>query len=210
MCLEVSGDFACFTRPELSVERVSYDFITPSSARAIYSAIFWKPAIRWRIRRIDVLSPVKYHYICRNELDKVGVCSSIEEHRQIRNSVILKDVKYRIHADMEFINPEDRIGDTQCAFRTDESPGKYLAIFERRASKGQCFKTPYFGCREFTCDFELVDSKSSFNAPEELKGTKDYGFVLYDIDYDNGNTPQYYRAIMVNGIVQVPGERVYS
>ena len=141
-CLEVWGDMACFTRPELKVERVSYDVITPSAARAIFDAIFWKPAIRWEVTKIEILNPIKWASIRRNEVGALGRLSTsaiyIEEKRQQRNSLLLKDVRYRIYAKLVFIPFEQR-KDTPRENVTDENPGKYNAMFERRASRGQCF-----------------------------------------------------------------------
>ena len=165
-CLEVKGDYACFTRPEMKVERVSYDVITPSAARAIFEAIFWKPAIRWRIRKIEVLNPFTWVSVRRNEVGMVASERSggifIEDARQQRAALFLRDVAYRLHAELEFIPFAERstvIRPVPQAlqdpyeveeFRKDENPGKYYGIFERRARKGQCFNQPYLGCREFS------------------------------------------------------------
>jgi CRISPR-associated protein Cas5d len=106
-CLEVAGDYACFTRPEMKVERVSYDIITPSAARAIYEAIFWKPAIRWRPTKVEILNPIRWTSVRRNEVGSVMSDRSdglfIEENRQQRAGLFLRDVAYRIHAELEFI-----------------------------------------------------------------------------------------------------------
>ena len=171
-CLEVKGDYACFTRPEMKVERVSYDVITPSSARGIFEAIFWKPAINWKIRKIEVLRPIKWVSVRRNE---VGATASersnglfIEDNRQQRAGLFLQNVAYRLHAELEFIPPEKRpkvirplaesLYETaeKAEWQKDENPGKYNAMFERRARKGQCFNQPYLGCRKFSCEFRLT------------------------------------------------------
>jgi CRISPR-associated protein Cas5d len=180
-CLEVVGDYACFTRPEMKVERVSYDVITPSAARAIYEAIFWKPAVRWRPTKIEVLNPIRWTSVRRNEVGSVMSDRSdglfIEDNRQQRAGLFLRDVAYRIHSELEFLpaekratvrNPtpdslipvEEKSGDGK-----DENPGKYNAMFERRARKGQCFNQPYLGCREFSCSFRLVDDLAKERAP---------------------------------------------
>lgn len=219
-CLEVWGPMACFTRPELKVERVSYDVITPSAARAIFESIFWKPAIFWQITKIEVLNPIKWMSVRRNEVGAVASKNPIfiEEKRKQKNSLMLQDVRYRIYAKLEFIptwkrkdskNPEIDKEEVE-QLRKDENPGKYNAMFERRASKGQCFNQPYLGTRECVASFRLVDVKS-----EELclpiGDSKDLGLMLYDMDFkndDKGNwktaDATFYRAEMVNGVINVP------
>ncbi|MFB3886687.1 MAG: type I-C CRISPR-associated protein Cas5c [Thermodesulfobacteriota bacterium] len=222
-CLEVWGDYACFTRPEMKVERVSYDVITPSAARAVFEAIFWKPAVRWHMRQIEVLAPIRWISVRRNE---VGIIMSdrsngifIEDQRQQRAGLFLRDVRYRLYAELEFIHPSRRAKVMNVVpdclhdeweneeLRKDENPGKYNAIFERRARKGQCFNQPYFGCREFSCYFELVDdpvtASTQFPPVDE---SRDLGFMLYDIDFSDPNSPQptFFRAHMDKGLVKVP------
>lgn len=206
-CLEIWGDYACFTRPEFKVERVSYDIITPSAARAIFESIFWKPAIRWVITRIEVLNPIKWTNIRRNEVGALAgkVPIYIEDKRQQKNALILKDVRYRIWAHMEFIPVKNRKG-KQKGESENESPGKYLAMFERRASKGQCFTTPYLGCREFTANFRLVNSKAEVLTPP-LKEDRDFQYMLYDMDFAHNEKcpdPIFYRAIMNHGVINIP------
>lgn len=216
-CLEVSGPYACFTRPEMKVERVSYDVITPSAARAIFDAILWKPAIRWHIKRIEVLAPIRWISVRRNEVGKVASPRSsgilIEDDRQQRAGLFLRDVKYRLYAEFEFIPPDQRgkvfnpvpdyLVDAEDAaeLRKDESPAKYAAMFERRAKKGQCFNQPYFGCREFAVDFLLLDLAAHPAPP--IDETRDLGWMLYDLDYtDPANIkPQFFRAEMKRGVV---------
>ncbi|SHF68335.1 CRISPR-associated protein, Cas5d family [Bacteroides luti] len=219
-CLEVWGDFACFTRPEMKVERVSYDVITPSSARSIFEAIFWKPAIKWQVTKIEVLNPINWISIRRNE---VGALMServsnlfIEDNRQQRAGLLLKDVRYRIYAELIFIRPSERIQTTRIVsdeladkeekelYKKDENPGKYNAMFERRARKGQCFNQPYLGCREFSANFKLVDTGLSLKEP--INESRDMGFMLYDMDFTNVKDPQamFYRAQMQNGVITVP------
>lgn len=221
-CLEVWGDYACFTRPEMKVERVSYDVITPSAARAIFEAIFWKPAFYWKMKKIEVLNPIKWINLRRNEVGAVAGKSEspiyIEEKRQQRAGLFLRDVKYRIYADLVFIPPQNR-QETQRPLpeylldsieknelmedRGNENPAKYNAMFERRAKKGQCFFQPYFGCREFSCFFKPVDLEREFAQP--IPESRDLGFMLYDMDYsDNNIKPAFFRAKMENGVIVLP------
>lgn len=198
-CLEVWGPLACFTRPELKVERVSYDIITPSAARAVFEAIFWKPAIHWQVTRIEVLNDIQWISVRRNEVGAVAGKSPIfiEDKRQQKNSLMLRDVHYRIWAKLEFI-PKWK--------RKDENPGKYNAMFERRASKGQCFTQPYLGTRECSASFRLVNpEKDIMEAP--ISESRDLGIMLYDMDFDKDpkNPPaMFYRAKMESGVILVP------
>lgn len=222
-CLDVKGDYACFTRPEMKVERVSYDVITPSAARALFSAIFWKPAIKWNVKKIEVLSPIKWISVRRNEVKSKANKSQdnifIEDDRTQRAGLFLRDVHYRIYAEMEFIpvekrpkssfeTPEALINEKeQSDYRKDENPGKYHAMFERRAKKGQCFNQPYLGCREFSCEFKFVDDPEK--VAEEFPAiaeSRDLGFMLYDMDFSDPKDikPAFFRAVMENGIVNVP------
>lgn len=196
--LRVWGDYALFTRPEMKVERVSYDVMTPSAARGIMEAVYWKPAIRWIIDRIHVLNPVRFENIRRNELanrvsvkktdmeNNKPVCRYIEDDRQQRASMVLRNVDYVIEAHFDVIGQDD------------SEPGKHLAIFERRAKKGQCFHRPYFGCREFPVNFEWCDEPPVSYYQEE---NRDLGFMLHDIDFDNDMTPLFFRACMKRGII---------
>ena len=207
-CLEVWGPIACFTRPELKVERVSYDVITPSAARAIFEAIFWKPAIHWQVTKIEVLNPIKWTSIRRNE---VGATASknpiyIEEKRQQKNTLMLQNVRYRLWAKLEFIPIRKRKEQTNSEEHPDENPAKYNAMFERRASKGQCFNQPYLGTRECSASFKLVDpEKDALDAP--INESRDLGIMLYDMDFAANlkNPPaMFYRAKMDNGVIIVP------
>ena len=207
-CLEVWGTYACFTRPELKVERVSYDVITPSAARAIFEAIFWKPALRWEVTKIEVLNPIKWDSVRRNE---VGALASINKRQiyacdfiQQRNTLLLKDVRYRIYAKLVYIPVGKRQLQTKNPGK-DENPMKYYSMFERRAKQGQCFTQPYLGCREFACYFQLVDStKAELKAP--ISESTDLGIMLYDMDFSNSEKimPMFFRAKMLNGIIIVP------
>lgn len=218
-CLEVWGDYACFTRPEMKVERVSYDVITPSAARAVFEAIFWKPAVKWHVTRIEVLNPVKWISVRRNEVGSLMSHRAqqlfIEDNRQQRAGLFLKDVRYRLYAELEFIAPQNRIKTGNYAddaladdaerdsIKADENPGKYNAMFERRAKKGQCFSRPYLGCREFAADFKFVENPVKSDGIEE---DRDLGFMLYDMDFSNPHDPQamFYRARMQRGVIIVP------
>lgn len=215
-CLEVWGAYACFTRPELKVERVSYDVMTPSAARAIFESIFWKPAIRWQVTKIEVLNPIKWCNIRRNEVGSVASKNPIyiEDKRQQKNSLLLQDVRYRIWAKLEFIPQWKRKesknplidGEEVELLRKDENPGKYNAMFERRARKGQCFNQPYLGTREFSASFRLVDSKNDV-LDNPIQESRDLGLMLYDMDFEkNVEKPDamFYRAKMENGVIIVP------
>lgn len=236
-CLEVSGPYACFTRPEMKVERVSYDVITPSAARAIFDAILWKPAIRWHVKRIEVLSPIRWISVRRNEVGKVasprsaGIFIDDGKTRQQRAGLFLRDVKYHLFAEFEFIPPEKRgkvfnpvpewLVDAEDAQdlkkpenRPDEKEAKYAAMFERRAKKGQCFNQPYLGCREFAAEFRLVNLQTEPTAwPEECRirdlgfgEPRDLGWMLYDMDFSEPSDPKpmFFRARLNNGVIQVP------
>ncbi len=213
-CLEVWGDIACFTRPELKVERVSYDVITPSAARAIFEAIFWKPAIHWQVTKIEVINPIKWTSIRRNEVGAVAGKSVIfiEEKRQQKNTLMLKDVRYRIWAKMEYVPVAKRKEKGDVFSRepgADENPRKYYEMFERRASRGQCFNQPYLGTRECTAAFRLVDMENEElkpALPAEQGGNRDLGIMLYDMDFSNSKDiqPMFYRAEMRDGVIIVP------
>ncbi len=213
-CLEVWGDMACFTRPELKVERVSYDVITPSAARAIFEAIFWKPAIHWQITKIEILNPITWTSVRRNEVGAVAGKTPIyiEDKRQQKNSLLLKDVRYRIWAKMEYRSVAKRMAEDDLFTHkpgNDENPMKYYQMFERRASKGQCFNQPYLGTREFSAAFRLVDTVSETLTPAlspEQGGDRDLGIMLYDMDYTDKNDIQamFYRAEMKHGVIIVP------
>ncbi len=208
-CLELSGPYACFTRPEMKVERVSYDVMTPSAARACFEAILWKPAMRWHVRRIEILRPIRWLNLRRNEVS--GVVSSskvetamrngvgdlaqyIEDERQQRAGLFLRDVAYRVHADLEVLP----------GAAPDNTPMKFQEMFERRANKGQCVNQPYLGCREFAAAFRLVSDLDG--EPPAIPETRDLGFMLHDLDFTQPADPQprFFRARMENGVVKVP------
>ncbi len=211
-CLEVWGDLACFTRPELKVERVSYDVITPSAARAIFEAIlFKKGAMRWQVTRIEVLNPIKWTSIRRNEVGALAALSSsgiyIEDNRQQRNALMLCDVRYRIYAKLVYIpvskrRPEDQTREAG----DDENPQKYYKMFERRAKSGQCFTQPYLGTRECTAFWEWKEPSTLMSLKSPLQEDRDLGIMLYDMDYTNPKniTPLFYRPQMRQGVIDVP------
>lgn len=220
-CLEVWGDMACFTRPEFKVERVSYDIITPSAARAIFEAILFKKyAMRWQVTKIEVLNPIKWTSIRRNEVGKVASVINkkpiyIDEvndkgkliNRQQKNTLALRDVRYRIWAKLVFIPMKDRPKEAFAKHQPggDENPMKYYQMFERRASQGQCFTQPYLGTREFAASWRMVDTVKESLSPA-IPETKDLGIMLYDMDYSNPKDIQamFYRPQMNNGVVIVP------
>jgi CRISPR-associated protein Cas5d len=208
-CLEVSGDYACFTRPEMKVERVSYDVITPSAARAVFEAILWKPAVQWHIRKVEVLKPVRWMNLRRNEVASVVSVSNvksamtkgtgqlglnIEDDRQQRAGLFLRDVAYRLHADMEFIQTRDQQGNAR----------KYEEMFERRAQKGQCVNQPYLGCREFAAHFRLVEDPEK--EPPPIGMDEKLGYMLHDLDFSDPSDPQprFFRAEVKGGVMEVP------
>lgn len=211
-CLEVWGPWACFTRPEFKVERVSYEVITPSSVRSIFESIFWKPAIRWEVTKIELLAPIKWHTIMRNEVGAVASKKMepiyIEEKRQQKNALILRDVHYRIYARMVFIPLRDRKNVVDRGYnRSDENPKKYQEMFERRASKGQCFNQPYLGTREFSAFFKLIPNDVEKSAPISLN--KELGYMLYDMDFDGDPVkpgPMFFKCEIKDGVITVPSK----
>ncbi|WP_183753811.1 type I-C CRISPR-associated protein Cas5c [Pseudochelatococcus contaminans] len=207
--LAVSGDHACFTRPELKVERVSYDLITPSAARGILEAVHWRPSIRWVIDAIHILRPIKFQSIRRNEVGhkapagKVrsamnrgsldGLQLLVDEDRQQRASTVLVDVAYVIEAHFVLT---DKAG-------PDDTEGKHLDIFNRRATRGQCFNQPCLGTREFAARFSLLPAGDPL--PKAIDETRDLGLMLWDIDHEAPGRPSlFFRAKLENGIVRVP------
>jgi len=213
----------------MKVERVSYEVPTPSAVRAVFEALFWKPAIRWQVDKIKVLNPIKWISVRRNELGAVMSPRSdglfIEEHRQQRAGLFLRDVRYRFYAVLQYLPVSDRspakqpslpggwpLASEEAQIRDskidhqDETPGKYLAMFERRARNGQCFTQPYLGCREFSCHFRLVDPRAEGEV-DGIDETRDLGYMLYDMDFSDVENPQpmFFRAHLEQGQVRVPG-----
>jgi CRISPR-associated protein Cas5d len=230
-CLEISGEFACFTRPEMKVERVSYDVITPAAARAIFEAILWKPAIRWQVSKIEVLNPIKWINVRRNEVGSVTSTRNVEnamkssagqlglyveDERQQRAGLFLRDVRYRIHASFKLRDPSFHKPDfphlnkrvvNEGEEDLDREPDlavKFMSMFERRATKGQCVNQPYLGCREFAATFALVDP--DFLSQMPIPESRELGYMLYDMDYKDltDPKPRFFRAQLVNGVINVP------
>ena len=198
--LKVWGDFACFTRPEMKAERVSYSVMTPSAARGILEAIFWKPQFTWIMKSIAVLNPIKFYSVLRNEVSsKMSERSSAstgghyyaEEDRTQRHTLALRDVAYIITADVKV---KDGV---------DEDPAKFRDQFRRRIKKGKFFHHPYFGNREFPVRFSLPDGSEK---PQALND--DLGRMLLDIQYEEGNsgrgTPVFFDAKLENGVLEIP------
>jgi len=189
------GPIACFTRPEMKAERVSYEVMTPSAARGVLESILWKPAIVWRIHSIDVLAPIRWISFRRNEVNDRASTKSLEffadERRAQRNTVALRDVDYVVTASFrmsEAAGPEDNLK-------------KFEEMFSRRLEKGQHFKPPYLGCREFAADVEA--------APEAVitfeKADRPLGLMLYDMEFSRGAArPLFFHARLRDGVLRVP------
>ncbi|MEX2643276.1 MAG: type I-C CRISPR-associated protein Cas5c [Acetobacterales bacterium] len=206
--LRVSGDFACFTRPEMKAERYSYDVITPPAARGILEAIHWKPAIVWEITRIHVLKPIRFTSIRRNEVaQKIPVAkvrramrggttadlALVADHERVqRAATVLLDVDYVIEAEFR-MTPKAGPGD---------NPGKHIDSFNRRARRGQCFHQPCLGTREFDARFTLIEPEASL--PPAISETRDLGIMLWDIDHAGDRSSLFFRARMIDGVVDVP------
>lgn len=201
--VKVWGEYALFTQPEMKVERFSYPVMSPSAARGILESIFWKPEFQWIVKEIHVMKPIRYQSILRNEVSKVipertmiGKQRSdyyVDDDRQQRNSLVLRDVMYKIVADIELTE------------RATENIAKYRDIFRRRVKKGQCFQRPYLGCREFAAFFAEVE-------PDELTLPLDYdiGTMLFDLQYptspEKSAVPVFFDAYVKQGILQVPSD----
>ncbi|MBD1549417.1 type I-C CRISPR-associated protein Cas5c [Roseibium aggregatum] len=217
--LKVWGNHGCFTRPEMKVERVSYDVMTPSAARGILEAIHWKPAIRWVIDAIHVLEPIRFQSIRRNEVGQkapagkiksamkrgnlAGLQVLVDEDRQQRAATVLVKPAYVIEAHFELTK---KVG-------SDDNEGKHLDIFNRRAGRGQCFHQPCLGTREFAAHFELIPPDGPLPECEERDKTpdlgfglpRDLGFMLWDIDHEAPGRPSlFFRARLEDGVVRVP------
>lgn len=231
--LHVWGDYACFTRPELKAERMTYEVMTPSAARGILTAIYWKPQFNWVIDRIHVLKPIRTMQIRRNELANKMVTPAsdvmkgnktallginIEENRQQRSATILKDVSYVIDAHVEVLEEETGV----C------SVAKHLEMFKRRARTGQCFHSPYFGNREFPVMFKLIENGEDMPESElpSNQSNRSFGLMLHDMVYqDNANgsvicahtgkkqiaEARFFMAQLINGVLSVPNiKKTYS
>ncbi len=204
--MEVWGEYGCFSRPEMKVERVSYDVMTPSAARGILEAVFWHPGLRWRVDRIYVLSPIRFASIRRNEVKSKILATVVKaaaqggggplylaasEDIQQRAATVLQDVHYVIEAHFEMT---DRAAPS-------DNPGKFQDIMTRRLEKGQCYHQPCFGTREFPARFRLWPSESVPTIPD----TRDLGYMLFDMDYSDPADirPLFFRAQLENGVLDV-------
>lgn len=207
--LEVWGDYALFTRPELKVEKVSYDVMTPSAARGILEAVFWHPGMRWVVDRIHVCAPIQFTNVRRNEVKATASARSAKvvmesgegplylatpDIIQQRASLVLQKVHYVIDAHFEM---------TDKAAPSD-NPGKFQDIMKRRIARGQCYHQPCFGCREFPAHFGPCETIPP--CPPELKGERDLGWMLYDMDYSNPQDiqPRFFRGTLKDGVLHVP------
>lgn len=204
--VRVSGEFACFTRPETKVERFSYPVMTPSAARNVLDAICWRPQMRWIVTRITVLKPIRFMSVLRNEVQsKVSPAAVKKWMRDAstyeplvagagngtdgtpRNSTLLRDVAYWIEA---YPHVFDTSG--------DNTPTKYVAMLQRRVEKGQCFQRPYLGCREFAAEFGPVQTE---DAP--IPDSMEMGRMLYDIAFlPSGNRATFFEAKLENGVME--------
>jgi CRISPR-associated protein Cas5d len=205
--LRVWGDRACFTRPEMKAERLSYDVMTPSAARGVLEAIYWKPQIAWRIDRIHVLSPIRFSSVRRNEvaspiLETVAreamksgrgrLALYADDDRQQRATTHLRDVDYVVEAHFVLVE-------------RSESAAKHFDVARRRIERGQTFHHPYLGCREFPASFSWVESAEAIPPPpDELRGERDLGYMLHDIDHPGGRTPRFFPARLLDGVLDVP------
>lgn len=210
--VEVWGDYACFSRPELKIERFSYECMTPSAARGVLESIYWHPGLLWKVDRIYVLSPIEYTNIRRNELKSKVSCTKAKsaltgknvelsiiaaKDIQQRAASVLKNVHYVIEAHFEL---------TKNANASD-NPGKFQDIMRRRLEKGQCYHQPYLGCREFPAKFRKWD----FDSVPTADITKSLGFMLYDMDYSDKNNikPMFFNANINNGVLDVADCEVF-
>ena len=210
--LEVWGDYACFSRPEMKVERVSYDVITPSAARGLIEAIFWHPGMRWVIDRIQVCSPIRFTNIRRNEVKDVISARNVRtvmekgagelflatpDSIQQRAAMILKDVRYILDAHFELTDKA----------APGDNAGKFQEMTRRRIEKGQFYHQPCFGTREFPAHFQPCGERPP--CPEELKGEKDLGWMLLDMDHSDPADirPIFFRAVMQDGVILTPDPR---
>lgn len=207
--IRVWGDYALFSRPELKVERCSYDVITPSAARGILDAVYWHPGMKWVIDKIYVKKPIRFTSVRRNEIErKISASNVMQVYNGAkkplflstkadivqRASLLLCDVEYVIEAHFEM---------TSKANKTD-NPGKFKDIIMRRFRRGECFQMPYFGCREFPANFCLCEEENIKTAYEDVE-EKDLGYMLFDIDYTDKNDlkPMFFRAVMKKGVLDL-------
>ena len=207
--LEVWGDYACFTRPEMKTERVSYDVMTPSAARGLLEAVYWHPGMRWAVDRIRVCAPIRFTNLRRNEVKATINARSVRtvmergkgelwlaapEEIQQRAAMLLRDVRYVIEAHFDLTDKA----------APGDNPGKFQDIMRRRVERGQFYHQPCFGCREFPAHFRACEELPP--CPEELKGERDLGYVLWDMDYSDPENivPLFFRAKLKDGVLEVP------
>lgn len=208
--LEVWGDYACFTRPELKTERVSYDVMTPSAARGLLEAIYWHPGMHWIIDSIHVCAPIRFTNLRRNEVKSTVSARSARaamergtgelylvtsQDIQQRAAMLLREVHYVIQAHFELL-PEQAT--------PSDNAGKFQDIIKRRIKRGQCYHPPYFGCREFPANFKACETRPA--CPDELRGERDLGYMLWDLDYSDPENivPLFFRAKLRDGVLNVP------
>ena len=212
--VRVSGPYACFSRPEMKVERVSYEVMTPSAARGILDAILWRPEMRWVVHAIEILRPVRFISFRRNEVQSKIAPGTVKkwiknpetfqpqlagagsEDATPRNTLALRDVAYVIEAEPRIFHPN-----------AENTPMKYIGMFERRVENGQCFHRPYLGCREFACRFEPPVPKEE---PEDVR--LDLGIMLYDIICESQGSykPVFFHASVSHGVMKVSPEAVLN
>ncbi len=212
--IEAWGERALFTRPELSVERVTYDVITPSAARGLIESVYWHPGMCYVIDRIHVINPIQFSSVRRSEVKEKASAVNMRkavlgskdlpyissQENTLRASLILTDVRYVV--DAHFVMTDKA--------KPEDNPGKFCDILKRRLRKGQCYSHPYFGCREFPANVSLLEGELPPGAYDDAP-ERDFGIMLYDMDYSNSEdiTPMFYRAVMRNGIIDVAGSEVY-
>ena len=206
--MEVWGDYACWSRPELKTERYSYDVPTPSGARGMLESVYWHPGLRWHIDKVYVMNPIRFTNLRRNEVKSKILASAIlseangkaasyidrNEDIQQRATTMLRDVHYVIEAHFEMTDKAS----------ASDNPGKFQDIIKRRLERGQCYSMPYFGTREFPAHFRRCTELPP--CPDELKGVRDLGWMLLDMDYTNPQniTPRFFRASLTDGVMVVP------
>lgn len=210
--MEVWGEYACFSRPELKTERFSYDCMTPSAARGLLEAVFWHPGLKWIVDKIYILSPIEFTNIRRNEVKSklshkkaksamtgknVDLYIDTTSDIQQRAATVLKNIHYVIEAHFEITDNANK----------SDNPGKFQDMMRRRLEKGQCYHQPYLGCREFPAKFRRWE----FDTVPTVDITKDLGFMLYDMDYSDINsiTPMFFKARIENGVLDLKVSEVY-
>ncbi len=203
LSVRASGPLACFTRPELKTERVSYEVPTPSAVRGLLEAIFWKPGLRWHIRRIHVLNPIRFVSFKRNEVFSKASAPAAkvvseggeinhyfaDDDRAQRHTLALRDVDYLFEA---YMTLTERAG-------PGDNMTKFVDMFERRVARGQHFHQPYFGCREF-----VADVRPREGVPIAIDDSRDLGIMLWDLEFGKVHRPRFFKAQLSRGVVDVP------